>query len=116
MKTFSSATFLGLLLLLTTNFASAQAMKPSRPGLKQANAALLDEEISLAPPVSKGTHADLALALKELQRDANELADLAQSVPGDINSISKGLLPKDLNDKLKRIEKLSKHLRSSVNP
>jgi hypothetical protein len=44
------------------------------------------------------------------------MLDLSQSVVYDIDSVGHGLLPKDLNDKLKRIEKLSKHLRSEVGP
>jgi hypothetical protein len=31
----------------------------------------------------------------QLQREANELSSLAQSIPTDINSIAKGTLPKD---------------------
>jgi len=30
--------------------------------------------------------------------------------------VDKGIMPKDLNDNLKKIEKLAKHLRSEVNP
>jgi hypothetical protein len=50
----------------------------------------------------------------ELQRESKDLADLARTVPGDIESVIRGLLPKDLAEKLKRIEKLSKHLRSEI--
>jgi len=50
----------------------------------------------------------------ELQREARELSDLAHTVPTDIDKVSHGLLPKDLAEKLKRIEKLSKHLRTEV--
>ena len=52
----------------------------------------------------------------ELQRESRELSDLAHTVPADVDSVSHGLLPKDLIEKLKRIEKLSKHLRSEVTP
>ena len=52
----------------------------------------------------------------QLQREAREMLDLSQSVVYDMDSVSHGLLPKDLNDKLKRIEKLSKHLRNEVGP
>jgi hypothetical protein len=54
------------------------------------------------------------LDLLELQRESKDLADLARTVPADIESVSRGLLPKDLVEKLKRIEKLSKHLRSEI--
>jgi hypothetical protein len=52
----------------------------------------------------------------ELQREARELADLAKTLPSDIDHVSQGLLPKDIIDKLKRVEKLSKHLRSELAP
>jgi hypothetical protein len=52
----------------------------------------------------------------ELQRESRELSDLAHTIPLDMENISRGLLPKDVVDKLKRIEKLSKHLRSEVSP
>jgi hypothetical protein len=54
--------------------------------------------------------------LAELQREADELSTLAQSIPADVKSTQQGLLSKDLLEKLKRIEKLSKHLRSQLSP
>ncbi len=50
----------------------------------------------------------------KLQHDARELADLSASIPGDVNRVSRGLLPKDVIDKLKRVEKLSKQLRGEL--
>jgi hypothetical protein len=52
----------------------------------------------------------------ELERKARELADLSATVPNDIEQLKKGLLSKDVPDKLKRIEKLSKQLRGTINP
>jgi len=52
----------------------------------------------------------------ELQRESRELSDLAHTVPADVESVSHGLLPKDLTEKLKRIEKLAKDLRGKVRP
>lgn len=54
--------------------------------------------------------------LIEVQRDAAELARTAQSIPTDVESIRKGMLPKDVLLKLKQIERLSKRLRSELNP
>jgi len=51
-----------------------------------------------------------------LQREAKELLDLSHSVQPDIESLKRGLLARDLVDKLKRIEKLSKHLRGEIAP
>lgn len=52
----------------------------------------------------------------EMQRESRELSDLAHTVPADMENVTRGLMPKDLIEKLKRIEKLSKHLRSEVTP
>lgn len=52
----------------------------------------------------------------QLQREARELSDLAGSLPADIERVNHGLFPKDTIDKLKRIEKLSKHLRGEISP
>ena len=52
----------------------------------------------------------------KLQHDADDLARTAQTIPSDIANIRKGTLPKDTIQKLKEIEKLSKRLRSELNP
>ena len=49
-----------------------------------------------------------------LQRDAQELAEVSASIPADVKRVNRGLLPKDLMEKLKRVEKLSKHMRSEL--
>jgi hypothetical protein len=50
----------------------------------------------------------------QLVHDANELSSLAQSIPPDVKSVTRGTLPKDLLERLKKIEKLSRHLRSEL--
>jgi hypothetical protein len=52
----------------------------------------------------------------KLQRDADDLARLAQTIPTDAASIRQGKLPKDVIQKLKQIEKLSKRLRGELAP
>jgi hypothetical protein len=52
----------------------------------------------------------------KLRQQADEISSLAQSLPADIAQITQGKLPKGMEDKLKRIEKLSKHLRSELAP
>ena len=49
-----------------------------------------------------------------MRREADELAELAKTIPGAIAQTSRGVLPKDLSENLKRIEKLSKRLRSQI--
>jgi len=48
------------------------------------------------------------------KRDAQELVDLSASVRTDIEHANQGLLSKDVVEKLKRVENLSKHLRSEL--
>jgi len=50
----------------------------------------------------------------QLQHDADELVALTRSIPADIDAANRGLLPKDMVEKLKRIEKLSKQLRKEL--
>lgn len=52
----------------------------------------------------------------KMRNEATELSDLAHSISLDTDQILQGKLPKDYADKLKRIEKLSKHLRNEVSP
>jgi len=63
------------------------------------------------PPEAKA-HVDRV----QIEREARELSDLAKTLPGDIDSVNRGLLPKDVTAKLKRIEKLAKHLRGQLSP
>jgi hypothetical protein len=63
-------------------------------------------------PETPSRHVDLAQA----QREADDLARTAQTIPSDVASVRKGMLPKDVIEKLKQIEKLSKHLRTQLNP
>lgn len=92
-------------LLLICALAAAQTgfPKPPEPA---------DKNETIARPAPAKPRIDTL----QLQREARELSDLASSLPADIDRVSHGLLPKDTIDKLKRIEKLSKHLRSEVQP
>ena len=50
----------------------------------------------------------------DLQREAKELLELSQSPQPDMESVNRGILPKDTIEKLKRIEKPSKRLRGAL--
>lgn len=50
-----------------------------------------------------------------VKAEADELANLAQTIPAQIGQVEHGMLPKDLAKNLKRIEKLTKHLRRELN-
>lgn len=54
--------------------------------------------------------------MAQLKHDADELAKLMQGIPPEIEKVEKGQLPKDLVERLKSIEKLSKHLRRELYP
>jgi hypothetical protein len=69
---------------------------------------LPEEQSSL--PINKKTTVDVV----KLQRDAEELADLSASIQADVDRANHGLLSKDVIDKLKRVERLSKQLRNEL--
>jgi len=66
------------------------------------------------PEVVKQTSKRRHVNGEQLLREAYELANLADEVPSSVQQANKGLLPKDLNERLKRIEKLSKQLRREL--
>jgi hypothetical protein len=50
----------------------------------------------------------------QLQKDAKELAELCASVASDMDGVKQGLLSKDVLEKLKRVERLSKRVREQL--
>lgn len=80
------------------------------PSLQQANQAETQSQKDIPPPANRRVTVDPA----KLKHDADELASLAESVPPEVDQTTKGVLPKDLSEKLKRIEKLAKQLRSQI--
>jgi hypothetical protein len=50
----------------------------------------------------------------QVQKDAKELAALCISMPADLDAVQQGMMPKDLVDKLNRLEKLSKRVRQGL--
>ena len=72
----------------------------------------LDPQTAQNSPTAPSRHVDAA----ELQREADDLARTAQTIPSDIASVRKGMLPRDVIEKLKQIEKLSKRLRTELTP
>jgi len=88
----------------------AWSQRPAAPSLRQGEHAMAQSEKDIPPPLNQRPALDLA----KLKRDADELASLAQSVPPAVDQTTKGILPKDLSEKLKRIEKLAKQLRAQI--
>jgi hypothetical protein len=96
--------------LLSASVAFAQHNGPS--GQRQADKAEDQFEKSVPPPIHQQSSVDLA----KLKSDADELVILSQSIHSGIGDVEKGMLPKDLTEKLKQVEKLSKRLRGELAP
>lgn len=88
--------------------SGAQQVHPSPPGLHEAEK---QTNKPLEPPLTQKFG---PLDPAQLKQEAEELAQLSAGVPADLSLVAKGQLPKDLADKLKRIEKLAKHLRNEL--
>jgi hypothetical protein len=99
-----------LLFALLFSASSAFAQRTGPIGQRQADRAENQFDKSVPPPAHQRQNIDVA----KLRQDADELANLAQSIPPAVDQTTKGLLPKDLDQKLKRIEKLAKQLRSQI--
>ncbi len=81
------------------------------PGHTAANRATRNAE-GVEPPAPAVQSVTAAQALQQ----ADEMLSLAQQVRADTERATQGVLAKDLKDKLKRIEKLSKKLREELTP
>jgi hypothetical protein len=98
-----------LLLALVPIALPVQSSKPIPPGIRQADK--LPGPADIPPLNQPGT---VHPAPKMMREQARELAELAQTIPGDVSQVTSGTLPKGMNEKLKRIEKLSKALRGEL--
>jgi len=107
-----------LLPLFLLLFLSAAVAQGRQPGINQVQAEVQAEQAKTQPltnipsPALQRPHTDYA----KVGHEADELSKIAQTIPSDVDQIAKGVFPKDVIEKLKRIEKLSKQLRSELNP
>jgi len=85
-----------------------QHQKP--PGIRTADQ---QSNQGLEPPMEMRNR---KVDLTQVKQEADELKKLADGVPAQIEQVTKNQYPKDLNENLKRIERLAKHLRSEVTP
>ena len=100
---------LSALLFLTACLAFGQ--HPVPPGVREGEQKINNQQTDPPrQPVPRAT--DTA----KLRSEAAELRDLADALPAAVDQVDKGMMPKDLSENLKKIEKLAKHLRSEVNP
>ncbi|HEX3320038.1 MAG TPA: hypothetical protein VHR84_05015 [Terriglobales bacterium] len=98
---------MGLLLIMTLYLSVANGQRREN-WPKPPEPAMHDE--TTQTPQARVEHRDLSA----LENDARELEGLAQMVPNDVTSMKKGLMPKEAVDRLKRIEKLAKKMRSEM--
>ncbi len=103
MKTLRLCSLAVILLLLAP---AAVPQRPHPPGL--------DDPSKNVPPLEAPMNKIPVATVAQLHHDAEELLQLSQSVSAGIDQTGKGVLPKDLPEKLKRIEKLSKKLRNEL--
>jgi hypothetical protein len=104
---------LAIVLLACILFTSAQMKDVYTPGIPPPPPPLDPDHGKSGPDEPKlQRRVDPA----KLQQDADDLARAAQSIPSDVANVRRGTLPKDTIRKLKEIEKLSKRLRSELNP
>lgn len=107
-KLFLFCTALELCLISSTSNDYGQG-RPIPPGLREAEKQV-NAQIDEPPAKVKHKPADPA----KLHQEADELVKLSAVVPSQIDLVSRGQMPKDLAEHLKRIEKLAKQLRSEI--
>lgn len=61
------------------------------------------------PPANEKT-----MNVNELKSEANQLIAMSQALPAQLDQIASGTYPKEVIDNLKKIEKLSKHIRKKI--
>jgi hypothetical protein len=97
-----------LLLFPTATIPQGGHAKP--PGIAAADAAA---NSPMEAPAKPGTK---QMNVEQVNAEAQELQKLANGLPPQIDQVTKGQMPKDLVENLKRIERLAKHLRSELSP
>jgi hypothetical protein len=100
-----------MVLLLLAASAAPQTSRPLPPAQVAANQATRQAE-KVEPPANPTR----TMSADDVLQQADELASLAQQVRADTLQATRGVLAKDMKDKLKRIEKLSKKLREELTP
>jgi len=90
--------------------ATNLGQRPIPPGVREADK---QSNKPLEPPIT-AVHNTPRTDPAKLRQEADELAQLSEGVPSDLARADHGQLPKDLADKLKRIEKLARHLRNEL--
>jgi len=108
-NTYRSVPYLLGVVLLVSPVIAQQEHPTEAPGKLE----IAKHPLVLEPPAGPQTQKPDPT---KLRAEADELAKLSQSIPSDVDQATRGKLPKDITEKLKRIEKLSKHLRGELVP
>ncbi len=95
-------------LLFTIPLVPQERGHPIPPGVREADKL---SGVPPEPPMKAKRHLPSAA---DIQKEADELAKLSATIPGQIELLRQGQFPKDLEEHLKRIQKLAKHLRSEI--
>jgi len=82
--------------------AAGQNVNPANPVEIQAQKHVSPEEMRAR------------LASVEFHKDAKELSELCATVPKDMDGVRQGMVAKDVIERLKRLEKLSKRVREQL--
>ena len=97
-----------LFVVLLATIGTAQNTKPVPPIMLHTHE-LEDLNVHVSrPPIRRPVNP------VALQNQAHQLSDLAASMPQSVENANKGVLEKDLIERLKRIEKLAKQLRGQL--
>ena len=109
---FPSRSYLATILLGFGMQVAGQSVPPNAPLPRSA----ADTPVMMAPalPPTSTTVRRPHVDPIELQREAKQILDLSQSLQPDIANVNRGVLPREMIEKVKRIEKLSKQLRGKI--
>jgi hypothetical protein len=99
---FTSSLFLLFVGLLLPGFVQGQGVNTMHPPD-------IDAQKHASPEDLRDRMGDL-----QFQKDAKELAEICASVSEDMDGLKQGRVAKDLVEKLKRMERLSKHVREQL--
>jgi len=100
-----------LLILLAVPVVSQQDNIQARINQRVERREQRTSQVVAAPQID-----ERAARLQALHHDADEWSALSVSVQSDLQQLQKGMLVKDLNEKLRKMDKLSKKLRRDIEP
>lgn len=101
---------LSAFLLLPNPVVSQSGARAKPPGIVTADTV---SNQPIEPPLESRNH---QINIDQVNAETQELRRLADGLPLQIDQVTKGQMPKDLGENLKRIEKLAKHIRGEVAP